>query len=426
VARNIENHRGKIRLYFDLRGKRIKQFFPQYDFEKKANWFREKILKPVGVEIDTSDWKALLLRFPNNKTLKSLHLPGAAKIGELLDDLEDQWKIDDARSRVDLIRKNKDIRAKFEQKPAVQLMVDDIRDFRRELEAKGNSPATINRKLQNLCTALNLAVLNGKLEAAPKFIRNQMLEEDNVREGRYFERWEIEAVIEKLPEHLRGVVRVAYLTGWRKSEILSRHGYDVTDRFLQLDKDHSKNKKERAFPLNIPGIKAALDEQQAFVRRLEMRLGRVIPWLFPNAQVLGPVALGEPMEDFEKAWETAVLASGIPLLDEKTGKEWRRLFKDLRNTAITNLNNLGLSPLAVAALVGHKTLDMQGRYYQSQMWDIGEQARALTASQDAKSTVVKFPVPQASHSEDFANQAASDDFKKTSNSGGFFGGQGVN
>lgn len=417
AARNIENHRGRIRLYFDIRGKRVKQYFPQYDFEKKADWFREKILKPVGIEIDTQDWKALLLRFPNNKTLQSLHLPGAATIDELLDDLEQQWKTDGANSIVDLTRKNKDLRAKLGKKPAVQLTVDDIRDLKQWLEAKGNAPATINRKLQNLSTALNLAAdINGKLKEAPKFIRHQMLEEDNVREGRYFERFEIEAVIAMLPEHLRGCVRVAYITGWRKSEILSRHGYDFTERFLQLDKDHAKNETERSFPLNIPGIKAALDEQAAFVRRLEMKLGRVIPWLFPNAQ-------GEPMEDFEKAWETAVLTSGISVVDEKTGLERRRLFKDLRNTAITNLNNLGLNPLAVAALVGHKTLDMQARYYQAQIWEIGEQAQALTAlkdrSQSANGTVAKFPVPQASHSENLLSKTASVISEKASISQGF-------
>jgi integrase len=45
-------------------------------------------------------------------------------------------------------------------------------------------------------------------------------EQGNVRQG-FFERHELEALISLLPPYLKDVVRFAYHTGWRKSEILT-------------------------------------------------------------------------------------------------------------------------------------------------------------------------------------------------------------
>lgn len=63
-----------------------------------------------------------------------------------------------------------------------------------------------------------LAVQAGKFLHRPHI---PMLEEDNVRKG-FFERQQMEAVRERLPEPLRPVVTFAYITGWRvPSEVLT-------------------------------------------------------------------------------------------------------------------------------------------------------------------------------------------------------------
>lgn len=41
-----------------------------------------------------------------------------------------------------------------------------------------------------------------------------MLKEDNVREG-FFERGEFETVRDELPVELKGIVAIAFYTGWR-------------------------------------------------------------------------------------------------------------------------------------------------------------------------------------------------------------------
>ena len=54
-----------------------------------------------------------------------------------------------------------------------------------------------------------------------------MLEERNARKG-FFEVDQFKALLKHLPEHLRGPVEAAYITGWRvHDELLSRHRHHV-------------------------------------------------------------------------------------------------------------------------------------------------------------------------------------------------------
>jgi hypothetical protein len=58
-----------------------------------------------------------------------------------------------------------------------------------------------------------------QVPARPDF---EMLHVSNVRKG-FFEREQYDAVLRHLPEYLKPVAMVAYITGWRtKSEILTR------------------------------------------------------------------------------------------------------------------------------------------------------------------------------------------------------------
>lgn len=78
--------------------------------------------------------------------------------------------------------------------------------------------------------AFSLAVGGGELLSKPKI---PMLKLSNVRTG-FFETDQFEAVRKALPEELRGIVTLAYWTGWRvKSEILPLQWSQV-DRTAQI------------------------------------------------------------------------------------------------------------------------------------------------------------------------------------------------
>jgi integrase len=60
----------------------------------------------------------------------------------------------------------------------------------------------------------------------PSIPKVRALTEDNRRQG-FFERPDLEAVVAALPDNLRDFTRSAYLTGWRKGEIISLKWTDV-------------------------------------------------------------------------------------------------------------------------------------------------------------------------------------------------------
>src|SRR6266498_2668747 len=73
------------------------------------------------------------------------------------------------------------------------------------------SNGEINRELTTLKRIFNLARQNGKLTTVPHI---PMLKERNVRTG-FFEREQLERVLDLLPPAVRPAVQFAYITGWR-------------------------------------------------------------------------------------------------------------------------------------------------------------------------------------------------------------------
>jgi hypothetical protein len=73
-----------------------------------------------------------------------------------------------------------------------------------------------------------------------------LLREDNRRKG-FFEPDQYRALLEKMPEYLKPVIQVAYITGWRiKSEILTRQKHHVDPGAGWLRLDRAKPRAERA------------------------------------------------------------------------------------------------------------------------------------------------------------------------------------
>ena len=71
--------------------------------------------------------------------------------------------------------------------------------------------------------ALRLAHDRQLLPSIPKV---RVLTENNTRQG-FFERPDLETVVSALPAYLQDFTRFAYLTGWRKGEIISLRWTDV-------------------------------------------------------------------------------------------------------------------------------------------------------------------------------------------------------
>lgn len=231
----------------------------------------------------------------------------------------------------------------------------------------GVMPATINRELEKLRRAFTVAMDQGLLFARPKITK---LKEDNTREG-FFEREQFTAFVPHLPEPLQHVVRFAYVTGWRRSEILDLKwkNVDLKNGVVRLDPDTTKNDDGRVFPVN-PELRQVLERRQELARAPYKRRKVVKLKDDPEALVFTKKN-GLPILSFDKAWRIACRAAGIhdrvierELPNGKVVSKVRpgRIFHDFRRTAVRNLENAGVPRSQAMKLVGHRTEAIYNRY----------------------------------------------------------------
>jgi integrase len=238
------------------------------------------------------------------------------------------------------------VRAFFGDLRAVDVTTKRIEAFiELELAAKpgkkkGKAPATVNRDLAALRGAFHLARKQGRVSRIPFF---PMLREDNARQG-FFEKDEFESVVAALPVALAEVARFAYLSGWRKGEILPLEWENVDRSAGEVRIVTSKNGHGRVLPLT--GALKDLIERRWTAREHKTPEGvtAISRYVFHDN--------GEPVRDFRKAWASACSKAKVP------GK----LFHDLRRTAVRNMIRAGVPQTVAMSISGHRTIAMFNRY----------------------------------------------------------------
>ena len=123
------------------------------------------------------------------------------------------------------------LRAFFGNPKSSDVHTGTVRAYQAHRQREGAKPATINVELSVLQRGFTLARQDGILiDAGPSFPR---LAENNARRG-FFERAEMESIAAACPKWLHNLIRTAYLTGWRKSELLTREWRHVDGGWLRL------------------------------------------------------------------------------------------------------------------------------------------------------------------------------------------------
>lgn len=229
----------------------------------------------------------------------------------------------------------------FERFRAPDITPDAIARYIDKRLAVGAANATINRELTALRRAMNLAVAAGKLAHVPRITN---LREDNARKG-FVSREQFETLQRELPTWLQSLVEAAYITGWRKSELvgLTWSQVDFAGGWLRLEPGTTKNREGRQFPLIAP-LRCVLEAQRARTSALERKQHCIVPFVFHDA--------GRRILSFRKRWTSACKRAGVPGL----------LFHDLRRTAVRNLVRAGVSQTVAMRLVGHRTDSVFRRY----------------------------------------------------------------
>ncbi len=162
------------------------------------------------------------------------------------------------------------------------------------------------------------------------------------------------------------IVRLALSTGMRAGEIqtLRRGQVDLSRRIIRLTE--TKNGSVRTVPLSREAVVVLKDALAHPVRPLDTDL---IFWGEP-----GKDGKRRPYE-FRPAWRRALKLAGI------TGLR----FHDLRHEAVSRLVEAGLSDQEVAAISGHKSMQMLKRYTHLRAEDLVEKLDKLSNLQDSQS-----------------------------------------
>ncbi len=224
-----------------------------------------------------------------------------------------------------------------EERQAISVRHSDVLRYVKFRRAESAADATI--KLE-LAATVEKSISVDQIPSFPK------LNIDNTRKG-FFTSDEVEGVVAELMDHLRPVVRFAFLTGWRRGEILSLEWSQVdwTAEEIRLEPAQVKNKKGRTFPFgSYPQLKELLEGQREKTRDSQRERGAIVKHVFHRN--------GRPIKSLRGAWDGACERAGLP----------GRWFHDLRRSAVRNMVLAGVPRSTATKLSGHRTESVFVRY----------------------------------------------------------------
>lgn len=268
------------------------------------------------------------------------YVPGRClRVRDLLDSYDDSLRQRRKKSLPTVKSHGKPIRKLIGDKLLVSVTTDVIEWFQRRRLAAGKSSATVDRELEILRAAFRRALRHGIIKQEPFF---PMFKLDNRRTG-FFEADEFRKVVKSLPEAVAEIAMFAYLSGWRKGEIINLRWEKVDRGAREARLDDSKNRKPRT--LALEGSLWKIVERRW--RRREFKIGATAalsPFVFHRD--------GRPLTEFRKSWASACKAAGVE----------NRLFHDLRRSAIRNMIRGGVLDTVAMEISGHKTRSVFDRY----------------------------------------------------------------
>lgn len=271
-------------------------------------------------------------------------------IGELCDALIADLKMREKKAVASFESHLKPVKESLGLALAMNLTTQRIRQFIEERVTAEKKPATVNRETGALRQALRLALKEDRLNRMPHV---PMLREQNTRQG-FFERADFEAVCKALDEPIDDVARFAYLTGWRKGEVLPLSWAQVDRTAREVRLSDSKNGRGRVLGYDAGSDLDQLLERRWTARAYKTRDGQdgLSEYLFHRD--------GQQVVDFRKAWTRACEAAKVP----------GRLFHDLRRTAARDMVRAGTPETVAMQVTGHKTRAVFDRYNISSADDV--------------------------------------------------------
>lgn len=234
-----------------------------------------------------------------------------------------------------------------------------ISQYMTAMQQEGLKAPTINRVIAVLRSAFRLGYHHDLIARVPAI---KLLPEHAVR-NEFFTPEEVDALLPCLPEYLRDAVLFAFLTGWRRGEIIGLKWTNVnrSGGVIRLEPEQNKSRKVRVLALR--GKLADLVERRWQARYVG---GTLAPHVFHRA--------GRQLADFRGPWLSACHRAGLG----------HRLFHSLRRSAARNMSLQGVPEKVIMSIMGHNTRVMFDRYNIVTEADQGEYIERLFGSQNGQ------------------------------------------
>jgi integrase len=284
------------------------------------------------------------------------------------------------------LRKGSPLHEWWAQRRACTVGAATFDAFIAERRAAGKRNATINRELEFLRAAFKLGVDRKLVVRMPRF-PEKLSEKDGVRQG-FFERADLELLLPHLAAPFDDMARFAYLTGWRRGELLGLRWQWVDLDGGEIRLPDSKNGRPRSLPIDEE--LAQILRRAAEARRFTMGDGTAGLSAFVFHR--GGQAINR--NTFGAAWRAACKRAGLGHWekDDRGVERYQgRHFHDFRRTAARNMTRAGVPQTVAMAITGHETDAMFRRYDITDNRDklaALKAARELTSREREKSNIV--------------------------------------
>jgi integrase len=244
---------------------------------------------------------------------------------------------------------NNHIKPVFGDRNPADIMPGELDLFVSKLKAEGLSEPYINRNLVIFQAILRYGVKNKALRELPEF-PDHFDERPYIRQG-YLTQWDFITFIQFIPDDelwLEALVTMAFVFGYRRGELVyMRVGQvDFARNRITLPVGSTKNKMRRVTVFNPKGQIGKLLRSMAKGKRPEQ-------YLFSRDDG------STPARDFRVSFDRAASAAKIATGSGPGGKLW---FHDLRRSAVTHMDDIGLSESQSMSIAGHLTPDIHRRY----------------------------------------------------------------
>jgi integrase len=275
-------------------------------------------------------------------------------VGDLLEDIEKDYRLNALASQPQLLSRLKRLKPAFGAIRAAEFSSQHIERYRLKRIENGAERATVNREMQILSRAWNLAFQREKVTRQLYF---PLFREDNVRTG-FLSEEQYQALLRALPWYLKPLLVNAYHVPCRFGELtnLFLTQLDFEHNEIVLNPGETKNRDGRHMPMIGP-----MRETLLMQRAIRDEKFPECPYVFFSEK-------GERIVDIRRAWKTACKAAG---LGENT------LFHDLRRSAARNMRRAGIAEHTIMKIAGWKTRSMFQRYDIQDSLDLKRAAEAM-------------------------------------------------